>query len=143
MTKYHAKLEKLADMEGYDDVDQLFECRALDSTVSGICVEQDVTSQLTTNQTKTRDSASRSAIYALCRASRSSFQLHPSSSPNRRRDLNGCTKSNGMAGVFKSSVMPRASASIPAIRPIGPSGCLVSSRPRASSRPTPLSLMPS
>jgi len=25
MTKYHAKLGKLADMEGYDDVDQLFE----------------------------------------------------------------------------------------------------------------------
>ncbi len=40
MTKYHAKLEKLAAMEGYDDVDQLFECRALDSTVPGICMEQ-------------------------------------------------------------------------------------------------------
>lgn len=40
MTKYHAKLEKLADMEGYDDVDQLFECRALDSCASSICMEQ-------------------------------------------------------------------------------------------------------
>jgi hypothetical protein len=39
MTKYHAKLERLADTEGYDDVDQLFECRALDSTVPGICME--------------------------------------------------------------------------------------------------------
>jgi hypothetical protein len=38
MTKYHAKLERLADMEGYDDVDQLFECRAMDSTVPAICM---------------------------------------------------------------------------------------------------------
>jgi hypothetical protein len=29
MTQYHAKLEQLADIEGYDDVDPLFECRAL------------------------------------------------------------------------------------------------------------------
>lgn len=38
MTKYHAKLEKLAEIEGYDDVDQLFECRALDSCVPAICM---------------------------------------------------------------------------------------------------------
>ncbi len=40
MTKYRAKLERLGDIEGYDDVAQLFECRALDSTVPGICMEQ-------------------------------------------------------------------------------------------------------
>jgi hypothetical protein len=38
MTKYHAKLEKLANLEGFDDVDQLFECRALDSCVPAICM---------------------------------------------------------------------------------------------------------
>jgi hypothetical protein len=36
MTKYHATLGKLADHEGYDDVDQHFECRARDSCVPGI-----------------------------------------------------------------------------------------------------------
>ena len=38
MTKYHAKLEKLAEMEGFDDVEQLFENRALDSCVPAICM---------------------------------------------------------------------------------------------------------
>jgi hypothetical protein len=36
MTKYHATLGKLADLEGYDDVGQHFECRALDSCVPGL-----------------------------------------------------------------------------------------------------------
>jgi hypothetical protein len=40
MTNHHAKLEKVADIGGYDDDDQLFECSALDSCVPPICVEQ-------------------------------------------------------------------------------------------------------
>lgn len=41
MTKYHAKLDKLAEYEGFDDVMDLLEAAAFDSVCPAICMEQD------------------------------------------------------------------------------------------------------
>lgn len=41
MTKYHAKLDKLAEYEGFDDVYDMLEAAAFDSISPAICMSPD------------------------------------------------------------------------------------------------------